>query len=318
MKEYLDDKCKNQKWKYAEGYTVGDMSNEADFLSGKIRVKPKFLTEDGVIKTDIEDSLYFQWPREKSKEIFLAPHILIKEAIGKEKNIPVDFLDYDAVFSDLIVGIYAPEEQIDALKKIYAAFDENKAYLYRFLIMASSPKLFVNMAGVFLKKDIDNLPYPANNIKLSEVDKIVIEDVITYQFGRKKELLKPAKESDVIDFSDVFCKTLNAMYKSSGKEFFPFKLIISESCFILHFEYRKAVSSCNIEYDNLDNYLNKLMPQNTESQSSYRIKKILKIYGNDRLIIAKPKDKKYWLRSIALRDADDTISEYIEVRHNND
>jgi hypothetical protein len=174
------------------------------------------------------------------------------------------------------------------------------------------------MAGVFLKKDIDNLPYPANNIKLSEVDKIVIEDVITYQFYRKKELLKPAEESDVIDFSDVFCKTINAMYKSNDKEFSLFKLIISESYFILHFEYEKTVSSCNIENDNFDNYLNKLMPQNIESQNSYRIKKILKIYGNNRLIIVKPKDKKYWLRSIALRDADDTISEYMEARHNND
>jgi hypothetical protein len=218
----------------------------------------------------------------------------------------------------LIVGIYAPEEQIDELKEVYAAFNENKACLYRFLIMATSPKLFVDMAGVFLKKDIDNLPYPANQIKLSEVDKIVIEDVITYQFGRKKELLKPAKKSDAIGFADVFCKVLNTMYKSKDKGFFLFKLIISKSYFILHFEYGKPVSSCNTENDNLDNYLDRIMPRNTEPQDSYRIKKILKIYGDDRLIIVKPKDKKYWLRSIALRDADDTISEYIEVRHNND
>jgi hypothetical protein len=316
IRKYLDDKCEHENWKYAEGYILGGKGKRADFLFDKTRVRPEFLTEDGVRTTDIEDNLYFHRPKEKSKEIFQAPHILIKEEIGKE-NIPVDFLDYDAVFSDLIVGIYAPRDRINELKELYLAFNENKSYLYRFFIMATSPKLFVNMAGVFLKSDIDNLPYPTNNIKLSEVDRIVIDDVITYQCMRKKELQRPANETDIARFSDVFCKTLNAMYKSGGKEFFLLKLIVSNSSFILHFEYGKSVLPYIVERDDLDNYLNKLMSPDVKLQRSYRINKIIKIYGNDRFIIVKPKDKKYWLRSIALRDADETIADYIEARHGN-
>jgi hypothetical protein len=75
IKKYLVEKCRNKKWKYAEGYIVGKKTQEANFLYGKIMVRPKFFTEDGVIKTDIEKNKYFQRPREKSKEIFLAPHI---------------------------------------------------------------------------------------------------------------------------------------------------------------------------------------------------------------------------------------------------
>jgi hypothetical protein len=318
MKKYLDNKCKNQKWRYAEGYILGGKIHKADFIFGKRRVRPEFLTEDGVEETDIEENLYFHRTREKSKEIFLAPHILIKEEIGKIKNIPVAFLDYDAVFSDIIVGIYAPKEQEDELRELYSVFNENKSYLYRFFIMATSPKLFVNMAGVFLKKDIDNLPYPTRNIELSEVDKIVMDDVLGYQFDKKKELLKPAGESDVYAFSVVFCKTLNVMYKSNGKEFYLYKAVISKSFCILHFEYGKSVSPYIVEYEELDTYIDKIIFQGTESQKGYQINKILKIYGNDRLVIAKPKTKKYWLRSIALRDADDVIDEYIEARHNND
>jgi hypothetical protein len=247
----------------------------------------------------------------------LAPHILIKEEIGK-KNIPCDFLDYDAVFSDLIVGIYAPWDQLEDLKKLYLVFQENKSYLYRFFIMATSPKLFANMAGVFLKKDIDNLPYPTNNIKLSEVDKIIINDVIMYQFSKKKELLEPANESDISQFSDVFRRALNAMYKSDNREFFLFKMIISNAFFILHYEYGNFDSTYMTEHGDLDVYLKELTPQEIKQQESYRVKKIIKIYGNDRFVIAKPKDKKYWLRSMALRDADETIADYIKARYNDD
>jgi tRNA1(Val) A37 N6-methylase TrmN6 len=315
MKEYLDKKCKTQKWKYAEGYILNPKTHRADFIFGKKRVRPEFLTEDGVEKTDIEENLYFHRTREKSKEIFLAPHILIKEEIGKIKNIPVDFLDYDAVFSDIIVGIYAPKEQEDELRKLYFTFNENKSYLYRFFIMATSPKLFVNMAGVFLKKDIDNLPYPTKNIELSEVDKIVMDDVIRYQFSKKKELLKPADDSDIYAFSEVFCKTLNVMYKSNDKEFYLYKVIDVNTFYVLHFEYGKSVLPKFVKHTDLDDYIDKIIFQSTDSPDSYRINKILKIYDNDKLIIAKPKIKKYWLRSIALRDADVTVAEYIEARH---
>jgi hypothetical protein len=317
IKKYLAEKEKIQRWKYAEGYILGSKNKKADFLFNKTRVRSEFLTESGVMLTDVENNLYFHRSKERTKEIFLAPHILIKEEIGKKK-IPMDFLDYDAVFSDLIVGIHAPQEQINELKELFLVFEENKAYLYRFFIMATSPKLFVNMAGVFLKKDIDNLPYPTKNIKLSEVDRIVIDDVITYQFGEKEKLFEPANESDITLFSDIFCKALNTMYKSEKKEFYLFKFIISNNFFILHFEYEKSVSPYIVEYDNLDNYLKNLMSQDTRLEKNYRIKKIVKMYGNDRFVIAKPKDRKYWLRSMALRDADETIADYIEARNSND
>jgi hypothetical protein len=130
--------------------------------------------------------------------------------------------------------------------------------------------------------------------------------------------MKPANDSDISAFSEVFCKTLNVMYKSNNKEFYLYKVIISNTFFILHFEYSKPGSPPIVEHEDLDNYINKVIPQNKESKEGYRIKKIFKTYGNDRFIVVKPKTKKYWLRSIALRDADETIDEYIKARHSND
>ena len=41
----------------------------------------------------------------------------------------------------------------------------------------------------------------------------------------------------------------------------------------------------------------------------------MKIYGTDTLIFIKPKQMKYWLKSIALRDADEVFADYIKARY---
>ena len=42
---------------------------------------------------------------------------------------------------------------------------------------------------------------------------------------------------------------------------------------------------------------------------------IAKLYAKDRLILVKPKQLRYWLLSIALRDADETFNDYIQARY---
>ncbi len=41
--------------------------------------------------------------------------------------------------------------------------------------------------------------------------------------------------------------------------------------------------------------------------TSYRINRVVKIYDDDYIYLLKPKELRYWLQSIALRDADETI-----------
>ena len=41
--------------------------------------------------------------------------------------------------------------------------------------------------------------------------------------------------------------------------------------------------------------------------TSYKINRVVKVYDNDYIYLLKPKELRYWLKSIALRDADETI-----------
>lgn len=312
---FLKDKVKRDGWKYGEGYTIGNKRHYSDFIQNKLSVKPEHFDESGVTKTVIETEAYFEAPRVKSKEIYLGPHILIKENIGRDR-IPIDFLTYDAVFSHEIVGIYAPGNQKDLLKEVYDKLVENND-LYRFFIFVTSNRLLVGRATAILKKDIDSLPFSLDdNLHLtSPAERILIEDVLTSQLN-KKPLTHEACYDEVRCYSEVFCKTLNSVYQNDEMAFMAFKILDAGKYYAIHFEYttQQFIPQLEITKD-LESYIENIIPTSKERAQHAKIQRILKVYGKDCVIIVKPKQERYWLRSIALRDADETFADYIQARY---
>ncbi|WDF77236.1 N-6 DNA methylase [Mucilaginibacter sp. KACC 22773] len=314
--QFLKEKVKSGNWKYGEGYTIGNKKHHADFIQHMVSVKPEHFQESGVSKTSIETEGYFEAPREKSKEIYLKPHILIKENIGKHK-IPIDFLTQDAVFSHEIIGIHAPESEVELLKEVYQLFVTNNS-LYRFFILVTSNRVLVGRATAILKKDIDSLPFSLDHRLLSTslAEKILIEDVLSCQLSRSQNQFEDTAKPALVAFAEVFCKTLNSVYQNNGKSFQLFKIIDAGKYYAIHFEYTADETMPEFEEtNNLERYIHEIIPSSKEKGQSTSIQRILKIYGKDRLILVKPKHQRYWLRSIALRDADETFADYVKARY---
>lgn len=316
---FLNQKITSNNWKYSEGYTVGNKKHYTAHIHNKTSVKPENFVESGVVKTDIETEGYFEAPREKSKEIFLKPHILIKENIGKN-IIPVAFLDYDAVFSHEIVGIYAPPEDTRKLRKLYDTFVQNNS-LYRFYILATSNRVLVGRATAILKRDIDCLPFPENDdlMKTNSVEKILTDDVLTYQLKSSQHLLVSTAEiNDIKAYAKVFCQTLNSIYESEEKAFQLFKILDAGKYWALHFEYSTENTETELELTtDLEKYITEIIPSHEENHKSFHVQRIVKVYGDNCVIFAKPKQLRYWLQSTALRDADEAFADYIKARYHN-
>ena len=313
---FLKNKQK-EGWKYGEGYTIGNRKHYADYIHNKKSIKPNYFNDNGIAQTDIETEGYFEAPRKDYKEVYLQPHILIKENIGKQ-SIPVAFLDYDAVFSHEILGIYAPPSDIVELKTVYETFKQNNS-LYRFYIIATSSRIAVGRATALLKKDIDNLPFPKEPIKLNAAEKLVVKDVLSY-FSKESQnsLSKFTCIQDMDTFSFVFCQTLNSIYQIGKRSFQLFKILDAGKYYALHFEY----SSQNIQPTeektvDLEQYIAKRIPNRKENQENVHIQRIMKVYGQDCVLLIKPKQLRYWLPSIALRDADEVFAEYYKSRYSN-
>jgi len=59
-----------------------------NILLNKTRIHPKNFKENGIVKFDIETQSHFEAPHKNEQEIYLAPHIVIKEMLGKN-SIPI-------------------------------------------------------------------------------------------------------------------------------------------------------------------------------------------------------------------------------------
>ena len=310
---------KTNNWRYAEGYIIGNRKHYADFIENKVKINSKDFNENGIAITDIETEGYFEKPRKKSQEIFLKPHILIKENIGIQ-NIPIELLDYDAVFGNEIIGIYAPDSDYNLLKKVYDSFISNNP-VYRFYILATSSRVLIGRATAISKRDIDNLPIyrGLKSIPISDADQLVVKDVMTYyqRKGDEDKLQDKAETKTISEFSKIFCETLNSVYQNA-KTFQLFKIIDSGKFFALHFEYSSEKLTPKPENAaDLEEYIESVIPSWNEKTDNYRVQKIIKVYGQDSIILAKPKLLHYWLPSIALRDADETFAEYFKSRYQN-
>ncbi|MBN2396092.1 MAG: N-6 DNA methylase [Candidatus Atribacteria bacterium] len=310
--KYINIK-KHDGWVSGEGYIGGSKSEQpkenfktADYLTGKKTFPPDAFSDKGIDESQIYilKEKYFNSPRKR--ELFMAPLLLMKEIVNK-KSMIIKLLNEDFAFNHRIIGIHVPQDHINELKKIEQRLNNNK--IYPFFITAFSSEYLVTKATSCLKRDIDHLPYPEDEkqLELSEVEQILIDDVLDYfrEFRSKGENSKAVKQTSIKQleqFGELYCKILNSIYK----KFKPSKPIFFNSgslvCYPFYYEEQPVIS---ISEDDIENHLNKLLVE-TRERANLRIIRILTLYEENVIYLVKPNQLRFWLRSVAIRDADET------------
>ncbi|WP_303925633.1 class I SAM-dependent DNA methyltransferase [Draconibacterium sediminis] len=319
--QYLKEKKQKAGWFYGEGYKRDSKvkkftdDNRAEYLTGHKMIPTSFFLEDKILGTKIEEAEYFESPRKENYKIFLAPHILIKSALG-HKILPVHYFEENIGFMREIFGIHAPMDDIEELKNLTNCL---KTYsdLFRFILIASSGRAGIDRSIYTLKmEDFMNLPYPVNleELQLSNNEKIICDDIISFRLeelsiGEKAKInTTVASEEQLDEFGKVFCDSLNAIYQQDGKSFKPMEPIktLSYTCF--PFSYGNAgfnpVLASKIQEGDLSDLIE-------NEQESVRYRRVLRLYPKDMVFLIKPNTLRYWLKSIALRDASDVMVDLI-------
>lgn len=315
----INDLIKDKKWISGEGYIChGNRKRvEADYITGKRHLPTVAFTENhnDKLKFTIEESQYFLYPRQK--EIYEPPHLLIKENIGKRK-IPTYFSEEYLTFKDSVIGINAPENNRGELLALSKAF-ENYKDIYRLYITATSNEYLVGRATSILKQDIMNLPYPEDKeeLTLSFVEQILCDDVLDYYTdllskGSKSKTNEPTTQKELEQFGEVFTKALNSIYEQSNKSFYLKKIYDWREYCMTEFGYGKNSEFEGIEKGSeIDEEIKSLVEAKYD-ENVYLVK-VVKIYQKNRVLILKPKSLRFWLRSIALKDADEVFSDLIKA-----
>jgi hypothetical protein len=215
------------------------------------------------------------------------------------------------------IGFSGTEENIELLKKYIKKYSE----WICFFISAVSGRQGIRSPYVFYLSDMENFPYVEDNLKdyISDSDKIIIEDVAKYTleefgYGEKSQInISEANENTLKEFAEIYSDALNVFYRTDNKQYKLTKIQEGDAYFVCDIEYTDK-NIFQIEIIQTDKKISDLLFDWNTSKSK-KINKIIFAYGHDMIRIIKPKQLRYWLKSKALRDADETF-DYI-LTHNN-
>jgi len=312
---------KEKNWSVGEGYKIYRGSGKpypADFITGKPTIPTNAFKNNGTIdasKIKIETAKLFE--RTRKEGIYTAPLLLIKKNNSGNK-IPNYFSDEYLTYNDSIFGIAAPEYERQLLLELTHSFEQFKE-VYKTFIAATSNEHGVGRATSTLKQDIMNLPYPENkeDLNLSFVEQILCDDVIGYYSEIKTKsstakFNKDAKKNDLENYGLVFSKALNSIYEQPDKCFSLKKSYDWNEYFITEFSYGEPVKEPEFEEVNEPTESIKSLIETQLGRNFYLIR-VVRINEKNKFSFIKPKALRYWLRSIALRDADETFSDLIKA-----
>ena len=320
--DYLKNK-KKENWVSGEGYIVGTPQSKdrkkADFINLKPSLPSDALDENGIDKSQIFTETEEFFYRRSRKEIFEPPTLLIREIIGTKK-IPVYLSTDYLTFKHSVFGISSPKADEQSLHKLYESFEKNKE-IHRLLITVSSNRYLVGKATSILKQDITSLPYSEDKreMQLSYIERIICDDVLKYQIetlskGSSAEAnWKKASKNDLEKFGEVFSKGLNSVYGEPNKSFYLMKIYDLGAFYITEFKYGENSEKVGEpeKINELTEHIESLVE--TKYRPNVFLIKILKLYETNKIYLIKPKTLRYWLRSIAIKDADEAFADLVDA-----
>ena len=325
FKEFINKQMRsNSEWKYSVGYKLNGYKKKPniDYIFGKPSIITESFDENESFLTFIEENRDFSEPR--NPKIYEPPHLIFKVNLGRE-NIPIHYSENYLCFKDKLVGLHSPKEKKDILMDIYNKF-KNKEYskLSKLWILSTSAESLVNLETACKKEDIDSLPFSIDTdcISMSDSEKILQNDILNYYVHNGKSIGKnssgrilheKANQTQIEEFGEIFCDTLNSIYEKEGQNWQLGHIYQTEIFTICQFGFGGKGKLARTYSCLLDDEI-RLLVEDRILNSGAIYKRIVRIYqsieGFDCVYLVKPNALRYWLKSIALRDADDTFVDF--------
>jgi hypothetical protein len=300
----LGDFVKASGWDSGEGFIGGSGGNPADFLTGAKFLPTEALDSHGIDESQIVDlpNKHFVCPRRPER--YTPPLVLIKES----SDLPIAYWDkYFLAYHDQIVGIHGNRDQAQALRHFCDTIRNNHD-TYRFCCTLNGTKALVGRATAILKQDIDMLPYPEDlsQLEFSFWEKALVEDVLRYagdyiRLGQNSDLLtKLANTSDLRKYAAIFIQMLGSVYEN---------LKANDPVFLDGLVCQPFFFGDGPEVDWASNNGGDDLRQLVyfQKHENLRTMRIFRYYDKNTILIVKPASLRYWIRSTAIRDADETL-----------
>ena len=211
-------------------------------------------------------------------------------------------------YKNQIVG-FPPHNQLARLTGVHEWLATQALPLRAFIVLVSV-KLFTQKATTLSAADILALPYPeAGSLDLSGNEQILAEDIVDYQrdfirFGESSKSMTLSGHAALPAYTSVFTEQINAVYKKK-----PLQVLEAQAwpgIICQPFVFGKGKVDWKGAED-LRDKLNSLL--HSQKNASLNVTRIARLYDAQFIFLLKPDRIRYWLRSTALRDADEVLSD---------
>lgn len=304
----LSDFAKSKGWTFGQGFIAGKKgtSNSADHIVGKPLLPTSALNANGLDAlaiTKVPD-VAIKDPRPASQ--YTPPVLLIKAHENFYKHL---WTGHYLTFKDKILGIAAPPRDLDQLKEVEEWMSREEVALKAFCAATSISSL-TRRSTALANRDVKSLPYPdGGQLDLSPSEWIIANDLLDYQRdfvrrGDKSDALTKSGHAALPAFNETFLAQINGIYSENPLTTHPHQSWPGIICQPYSF------GPAEIDWSDTEKLRSKLDALLREQHSaSLSITRIARVYDDNMLFLIKPDRLRFWLRSIALRDADDVLSD---------
>lgn len=306
-KALLKNQKTHSKQEESELKSLAQKCRKASFITGKPLLPTKAFRTNGIEENSIATVAAEYFRSTGPEEIYSEPHLLLAER-AYDAGIPAELrMDY-LTFKHDVFGIHAPSADVAELRQMERRLKGNETLTFALLL--SSGRLAVNKSSAILAADLLNLPYPklASDLELNEWETALRDDALTYWLdyrrnGEKSRVMRNAEDGELKAFGKTYTEFLSSIYR--GLKADSPRKTATHVCY--PFFFKKAPTLPDSLSPELDEALQKLTHRH--HRPGVRITRIIRIYEADVIYLIKPRTLRYWLNSMAIRDADDTFAE---------
>ncbi|SIO55733.1 N-6 DNA Methylase [Singulisphaera sp. GP187] len=298
-------------WDFGEGFIEGvkkkrGKSHRADHIIGESVLPSEALTLDGIDTSAITKMPEKPIEKQRSAKRFTPPMLLVREQMDLPHAVwSKDYLTY----KNQIVGFAASKEQHTTLQQLDEWLSTESSPLRAF-VACVSVKLFTQKATTLSGADILALPYPENaSLDLSVNERIIVDDIVEYQrdlvrLGEDSPVMRNSGHSNLPAFNSTFIGQINTVYRKRPLQ--PLEPQSWPGVICQPFVFGQGLVDWE-GADGLKGKLNNLLHE--QLGTTLHVTRIARIYDGHFVFLLKPDRMRYWLRSVALRDADEILAD---------
>lgn len=304
----LSQYAEAMKWDFGEGFTEGaqGIARDASHIIGRKLLPSTALTAYGVDESQIVIAPDKPIEGPRSPKRFTPPVLLVREQMDMPHKLWGKFY---LTYKNKIVGYAAPKSDLPALRSVAVWLGQDSVAL-RAYAACVSVRLFTQKATTLSAVDINSLPYPkTGSLDLSANEQVVAEDVTQWfrdfvRLGEDSDIMRNHGADSLPAFNEVFCRQISTVYARK-----PLRALRAETwpgiiCQPFVFGNGKADwTGAETLHDRLDALLRE------RKGLALSVTRIARVYDGPFVFLIKPDRQRFWLRSVALRDADETLAD---------